>query len=261
MRTAIGVAMGSLALAACANAAILFDFGPTGATQNPTHSPAHVAGAVPASETTWNRVTTNNLATVLNGDGTTATGVMLTWGSAADADSSVTFNVQPSATNGGGGSQGVYAISSAVKTSVFNNLAGSFLGLRIDGLAAGEYELYIHARNTATPNSSTSSRVYYLADATAGSFSPATAQYVDISNAYSVNSTTGNETFYQGVNYQKFTVTITDDDPSLYVAVRGTGVENRPFINSLEIVAVPEPTLISLAGLTGMLLLRRRHAK
>jgi hypothetical protein len=83
-------------------------------------------------------------------------------------------------------------------------------------------------------------------------------------NATTINTTTlGNSTvslnnasssWVEGGNYVKFTVDIAEGQ-NLTVISRGeTAVETRGFLNSIQIVAIPEPATIGML-LTGTLLI------
>lgn len=260
MRWNLLAAAVALVMAGSAEAAILFDFGPAGATLNPTNSPGHAAGAVTGGST-WNRVSLANLASgIVNNNGTAATGVSLTYGIAAAGVTTVTYGVQPGSTISGGGTAGVYAVSSPVRTGVFNNSNNSILGLRIDGLAAGQYDVYTASRNTQSSAAGTTTRVFYGTSALGSTFATAGAGSLDQSNAQGVTTAGTNASFVLGNQYQKFTVTVSASNPSLYLAFRGVATELRPFVNSVELVAIPEPVAAGLVGLTGAgVLLRRRR--
>jgi hypothetical protein len=59
-------------------------------------------------------------------------------------------------------------------------------------------------------------------------------------------------------NYLKFAVTLGAGDV-LHVATLGGGGEVRGFLNSVQIVAVPEPAISVMLGLSGVLFCFRRR--
>jgi hypothetical protein len=144
-------------------ASLLLDFGPTTISgTDGTNSPAHSLGFVPAAETSWNKITVDNSSLVYS-DGSTATGVAVVLGrSDAGVSDTVNFNNKNINSTGLTGSgtgfnSGVYAGTSPMKDGIFatgtSAIATNALGLRVDGLPAGEYTVYVAARNSNSGSS------------------------------------------------------------------------------------------------------------
>src|SRR5437868_6642111 len=140
--------------------ALLLDFGPTVTlAADATRDPGHAVGAVPGTEITWNTITADT-NTLYYANGTVASGVTLTLGRSTAGSDTINFSDKGFTVNALGTTVngGVYSATSPVKDGIFggsggnNNLA---LGMRVNGLAAGTYTLYVHGRNsnTATNNS------------------------------------------------------------------------------------------------------------
>jgi len=269
---AIALASACLAgVSPAAHAAILFDFGTTPGLVTGADaliSPGHATGAVPNTETVWNLVTTADLSTVVNGNGTTATGVTLNLGVEGTVGSNIidftNNSINSSSLTGGaattlGSIYGTASSNPAGKEGIFRNGASegqnAAIGLRIDGLDAGLYSLFYVGRNT---NSATirAQNLYTLVGTTAGILDFSTLTPLLLTNAL----LSGNNTFVPGVNYLTTTATI-GAGQSLYVIAEGTPTtEQRGFFNSLEIAAIPEPSsmILVLAASTGLLWWRRR---
>jgi len=233
-------------------ASLMLDFGPTTiAGSDGTNSPAHSLGFVPLGETSWNKITVDNSSLVYS-DGSTATGVAVVLGR-SDAGVTDTINFNNKLINitgltgtGFGLNSGVYAGTSVLRDGIFatgtSAVATNALGLRVDGLPAGEYTVYFAARNSNIGASMTEQM--FMTNATsASSYAFTNSPSVFQLNAYSGSSPT--LTFALGDNYNKMVITLETGD-SLYLACMGTNsTEKRGFLNFVQIVPVTDtPPLV-----------------
>lgn len=272
-------------------ASIMFDFGPTTvASPNLTLSPGHDAGTVTAGETSWNQVTSSAQQTSLNwSDGTSATGVTLTMGQGSKASESITYSTTATFTGsiaGNGGSAFVAGVTYEKLTTdkgtsiygpatgsttvsldaLFSSTSDTSIGFRIDGLAAGSYLVYAMVRNTNTnAPSGAGMNAYAAAGDSSSTFDFSSLTAMAQSNPGYARDPYVNEygSFIAGENYVVTPIALTvGEDQSVFLSVEGQGAggAGRGFINSLQIVAVPEPS-VALLGIFGVFgLLRRRRA-
>jgi hypothetical protein len=270
---------------------LLFDFGQTNvASPYLTLDPGHSLATISVSETTWNKIAVSTPNSSLSyGDGSAASGITLTLGQEATVGngiisySTAIANLNLAGTGGSVTGQtnflGVNSIygndnaSTAVGRDGFfgggTAAAGAAIGLRIDGIAAGNYLLYVMARNVNSDTTNLPMNVYSAMGASAGTFnfSSLTAN-TETNRGYSFGTYAGQYTnFVNGENYIGFNLTITNSSDSLFLAVdasgTGSAVETRGFLNMVEIVAVvPEPatTALILLGSVCLIALKRRQS-
>lgn len=266
-----------------ANAAsLLFDFGQTTvASPYLTLSPGHNSGAVPIAEVSWNKiaVSTPN-SSLLFGDGSAATGVTLTLGQEASAGNNIinysTAIANLNLTGTGGavpGQQSLLGVNSiygndssstaAGRDGFFGGgtaAAGSAIGLRLDGLAAGNYTLYIMSRNSNSDAASLPMNIFATTGASAATFNFSSLTANPQSNIGYASATYAGQytTFTAGENFVTLNLTLASGN-SIFLAVDGASAsETRAFLNSLEIAPtpIPEPAgaaLLALGGLLGVL--------
>lgn len=218
---------------------LLLDFGPTTTlVADAAKSPAHAVGTVPLSQTAWNTLSAD-ASTLVFADGTSATGVAVDLGRSSAGVDTINFSDNGFSVGALGGSinTGVYSGTSPVKDGIFggsgggNNLA---VGLRVNGLAAGVYTIYVHGRNTSA-SGLTSQRFYATNGAPATSYSFTTSD----ATVVVTNSTPANTAgFVEGNNFGVLTVTLGAGE-SLYLAGEGIvtspTAELRGFLNTVEI--------------------------
>jgi len=240
--------------------------GPVAAGSYLTLSPGHSAGAVALSETTWNTITTSSPQSSLSySNGTSATGVTLTMGQESTAgNNTIDYSTAISSLNlvgSGGGTAGqknlltagsIYGDtrlgSSAVGRDAFFGGAGAAIGFRVDGLAAGNYNIYLMGRNTNSNAPALQGMTFYAATgASSGTFASfnTAASAVEANTTYSTLAYTNQyESFSAGQNYVVFTISIAANT-SLFVAVDGTNTELRGFVNMMQITPAitPPPSL------------------
>jgi hypothetical protein len=266
LRTLVCAAL--LSAVGCAQAAsLMLDFGPTTMTgSSVSNSPAHSLGFVPIEETSWNKITVDNSALVYS-DGSTATGVAVVLGR-TDAGVTDTVNFNNKNINstgltgsGAGFNAGVYAGTSALKDGIFatgtSAVATNALGLRVDGLPAGEYTVYFAARNSNIGSSMTE-QVFLTNATSASSYAFTNSPSVFQLNAYSGGPTL---TFALGDNYNKMVITLGTGD-SLYLTCVGTNsTEKRGFLNLVQIVPVTDTPPLVLTQPTPLSLYAGRTAR
>ncbi|GHC13425.1 PEP-CTERM sorting domain-containing protein [Cerasicoccus arenae] len=267
------LAIAATSSTSCFGVTIYLDFGPT-ATSTPANSPYTTSGTP-----TWNTVGVTDVAagSILDINGSIATGVSLDIGSAAGSGSTpnttLSLSSQPTSSSNLGGiyNTGIYAGSSVGTDGIFNSPGGNTqsaaVGFQIGGLDAGIYEVYVAARNT----SRTENDGIYSQTVSVGSSSSA-GNFSYLSSSGSSGSTTAETLNYNTVsstsawiedsNYLKYTITLAEGG-FLNLAVLGGGVDRRGFLNSVQVVSIPEPS--SFAALFGLatlaFLVRRRFIK
>lgn len=237
---------------------IMFDFGPTAPTgSNLSNSPGHFTGAVSGAQTIWNQVGVSDVTSgLLYANNTAATGISIATGrESTDISNIIDFTTNPgfSAALGSSVNTGVYAGDSVATDGIFHTSTAAFaLGVQIDGLAAGTYEVYISGRNT---NVASYQQNFYAASSVAGT----TFNFGSLSPDLLANSGTA---WVENTTYSVFTLTLgVDEVLNIAVSGTGTGAAGRGFLNSVQIVAIPEPSTMGLLGFGAVALLGMIHRK
>ena len=213
----------------------------------------HFAGAVPSSETGWNKIiNADAISGLVYADGSAANGVSVVVGrSGAGINDTLNFNNKNISSSALGGQEtwGIYTNTSPLKDGIFatgtSSVETNALGIRVDGLTAGTYTLYISGRNTSTAVIA-AQRFFAATGASSASFifSTNTTPFVDEANSGapvgSGNPTQAEaitSTFAYGDNCTHLVVTLGAGD-SLYLAATGivTNQGYRGFLNCVEIV-------------------------
>lgn len=263
----------TLALAGAAPAfslSMLVDFGPvaTGTESAKLNSPGHASGDVSALETSWNQVQTADVASgLVFADGSAANGVGIDIGTETTSSSNVIgFATQPTSSllgNNGAYSTGVYGSADApARDFIFNSFNSEpwAIGLKVTGLAAGTYKVYVTGANV---NGASAGTMNFFADALA--FGAASYDFSAVPGVVATNLSSESATWSAGVNYAVMTVSISEGQ-ALALAASGTGTSSggRGFLNSLEIVrvsSIPEPgayaTILGGLALAGCVAARR----
>ncbi len=263
-----------------------------------TLSPGHALGTVPAGHTSWNTITTSSPRTdLVYGDGSEATGITLTLGQeASNGSGTISYSTGISSlalTGSGGGTSGrqallhpavdgnygisIYGDTRANSTAVGRDAffgggtsgtasvagTGTAVGLRVDGLAAGEYRVYVMARNTnSNDTGDRSMNIYATNGASSGTFDFSSLFHAQQANTtYLTGDYTGQHAqFAEGENFVGIDVTIGDGE-SIFLAVDGANInlEARGFLNMVQIVPIPEPSTALLGAFGFLALLRRRR--
>lgn len=246
---------------------IFFDFGPnlpnSGAAQ--INSPGHAVGAALATETRWNQVQVADVSSGLRySDNTLATGVGINIGVESTSTSNIIdFSLQPTSTSQGthpSYSTGIYnPADSPSRDFIFNSFNSEpwAIGVKVTGLPAGTYLIYVSGANTNAPEAPAMN--FYAAGIAGGA---ATFDFGALSGASASNLSSGAASWTEGVNYAVLSVSITAGQ-DLALAASGTGVTNggRGFLNSLQIVPIPEPgaygAITGALALAGCVMVRR----
>jgi hypothetical protein len=249
-----------------------------------TLSPGHNSGWIPGTQTAWNTVTTSaNRTDLVYGDGSAATGITMDLGQeTTGGNGTIDFgtNIASLTLAGSGGAvagqQSLLGTGSIYGDNTSSTAAGrdgffgggtatgtgTAIGLRLDGLAAGEYIAYVMARNTNSNAASYPMNLYSSVGGTSTSFSfSALTAEVQSNPSYASAGYSGQyNSFVEGENFQAISFTIAAGE-SFFLAVDGgnDAVDRRGFLNALQIVSVPEPS-VALLGSLGLLFLFRRRA-
>ncbi|HWD92632.1 MAG TPA: immunoglobulin domain-containing protein [Verrucomicrobiae bacterium] len=231
---------------------LLLDFGATTvAPADATLDMGHFSGAVPSTEISWNKIVNADNSSLVYSDGSAATGVSIVVGRCPAATTNVVDytkkNISSSAL-GTAETQGIYTNTSPTKDGIFATGTATVntnaMGIRVDGLPAGTYTLYLSGRNSNT-GFSTPEQFFATNGASAGTFtfvSNTTASAVEANSGTRVGS--GNptqadaitSTFAYGDNCVHLVVTLNSGD-SLFLSVVGVASnEFRGFMNAVEIV-------------------------
>ncbi len=266
---------------------IMLDFGGAAITAGyEILSPGHGSGSVSGAQTTWNSLTTAATTSSLSfSDGSAATGITLTFGQEAATNDNIIDFAQPignttgliggSSTSGkqslfGTGSiYGATGIHTAGKDGFFGGVnaglgtvAGA-IGLRLDGLEAGEYRIYVMGRNTNTNADGGASMAFYGnvgAAADTFDFGSLTALGISANTNYTTGAYAGQyNQFIEGDNFVAFDLTVAEGQ-SLFLASDGVGTDfDRGFLSMVQIVQIPEPSAALLGAFGFLALLRRRR--
>ncbi|WP_265594431.1 PEP-CTERM sorting domain-containing protein [Haloferula sp. BvORR071] len=248
-----------------------------------TLSPAHSVGAIPGTQTSWNTITTSSDRTdLIYANGNSASTLTLDLGQeSTGGNGTIDFgtgigNLTLAGTGGGAsGQQSLLGTGSIYGTNTSSTAAtrdgffgsgaatttGAAIGMRLDGLAAGDYVAYVMARNTNTSTASYPMNIYSSVAGTSTSFAfSSLAAAVQANPGYTTAAYAGQFTsFVLGDNYQKINFTIAEGQ-SFFLAVDGgnDAIDRRGFLNMVQVVSVPEPSSL-LLGALGLLCLRRRR--
>ncbi|AHF92329.1 glycosyltransferase family 1 [Opitutaceae bacterium TAV5] len=259
---------------ASAQAVLQLDFGPTVATGDAalTNSPWHTVSNS-TSDKTWNTVGWTDIAAggLKWSDGTTAARISLSLGGNTASTKNIylsgnsNYPGEASRLSGALGTataSGVYSGTSVATDGIYvgSSSGTRSVGFQLAGLAAGTYDIYITARNTNLSGSQTQN--LYVGTSSVASDNFNFTNYATESLTFSSNTVSTTAWVEAGkgeaANYVKFTVTLSSGD-ILNIASQSSV---RGFLNSVQIVAVPEPATVALlAGLgvlTTVIVFRRR---
>lgn len=270
---AVAFALAITSITSLIAAPLMLDFGPTTVTGvSRTNSPYHTANPS-FTETTWNKVELTDVSAggLLYSDGATATGVSLNLGSAGGGTTlDLATNPSSSSALGGSVSTGIYTSPSVGTDGIWTNPSSSFTssGFQIGGLSAGTYDIYYAGRNTNQSTSIAYRQVLYAGtSSSSGDFNYASYSNATIDYGAGGDSTlvwvNGSSGVVLGENYVKLTISIASGEYLNLAAAGLDTAERRGFLNTVQIVAVPEPaSLVLLAGgLAIVFLLHKRFRR
>jgi hypothetical protein len=248
-----------------------------------TLSPAHDAGTIPLGETSWNNFSSTAPSSSLTySDGAAASGVTVTFGNESAASSGIisyatVSGINTSALYGtGGASPGNLSLvsnagsiygsgnnssnSAAGRAGWLGGAVNTAIGMRVDGLAAGDYVVYVMSRNTNSNAASVPQFLYATAGASSTSFTFSSLTAMTQANTGFANTNpTAYNGFAEGENFVAINLTLAAGD-SLFLAADGAATgETRGFFNMVQIAAVPEPSMVLLGSFGLLSLLRRRR--
>ena len=231
----------ALATGSAHAASIQFDVGNLQGSYSGTEAAAHAAGDLGAGDTTWNTVIGDASSGFFYTDGSAATGITVDFGlGAGDID----WSSAPGPSNvGGATTSGIYD-TALMRDWLFTN--GSNLGVRIKGLAAGEYTVYALVKE---PTAST--RTY---DVGIGVDTDDTTALGDLTTQSIAAGLP--ETWTAGTNYVAQAVTVSSTDDWIVIITDPT---NASFGTLQGFQIVPEPSSLALLGMGGLLIARRRR--
>lgn len=256
--TALAMLLSLIPMAASA-AVLMLDFGPTVATgASQTNSPYHSVNQS-FTDTYWNTTGVSNvLSGLVYSNGSAATGVTLTLGSSIGS-TLVDFSKPPGSSSALGATinSGVFAGTSVGKDGIFTSApaGNNLVGIKVGGLSAGRYEIYVIGANTSNGPAYQSPSAFYAAATT----NVSTFETSGLTpSATSLLTLTSIESWIEGGSYAKITIDLSEGQYLLLVA-DGTGTEDRGFLNAVQIVAVPEPSVVAfcIVGLLALPLFAR----
>ncbi len=232
------------------DAVLMLDFGPTEATgESKTNSPYHSENES-FKESHWNTIDLANVASgLVFANGQPAEGVSITWGASVQS-SQVDFSQGPTSSSELGAAiditmnGSVFSGSSVGKDGVFTPkpLGNNLVGIKIGGLDAGRYEVYVVGLNTSNGTRSQSPCIFYAAATPEiGTFDTADLE----PSATALLNREGTLKWIEGASYVKMTVELEAGNDLVIVA--GSlgpdqgGTESRGFLNAVQVVPVAKP--------------------
>lgn len=252
-------------------APLLLDFGPTTPNDfnndlginNNINSPYHTVSG--GTESTWNILGTADSSSLNWGDGNAATSVSVNLGRTSNNDI-IDFANQPGTSHvlGDRIKTGVFDGNSVGKDAIFTGTSGQkdTIGLKITGLALNTYDIYMVGLNTnivpnGGGNEALPQNMGALATTDVGTLDITGLSTTNVHNYRDITEP-DTSSWVEGTNYAHFQVTLTADNPVLTLFTHGD--DNRPFLNAVQIQAIPEPGTLVLLGIAlgSMLLFRRR---
>lgn len=239
----------SLATAAHSNGqVIMVNFGTTSVPEGEVNDSPHHSATPSFADTTWNEAGSSDQTGLLYSDGTNAAGISLDLGRGPSGEIDFTDNTNYTGTLTNAGIGGVYGLTT-MESAIWGSSSSAndyWMGLKIDGLSSGTYDVYAWGNNGNVSLGDTPMALYGSsgADSDTYNFSSLTGNTISNNNSAAWTS---------GVSYNTISITISSGE-SLYLAINGTsGSQPRGFLSGIQLVTVPEPSSFALlAGLLGL---------
>jgi hypothetical protein len=261
------------ATTAVTHAAILFDFGTNASsTVDATATPALGGPAGLSGTLRYNGISASDGSTVsdvaagglVDSSNAVLAGVSADFG--VGSETSIDWTSQPFARVGVvGGRSGTGVFSNTIYGDFIgatnSNGTPTTVGMRLSGLAAGEYDVWVVTRHTYVNNDNVATDDYDIyvgggSNTTAPNTLP-TASVLQYSRA-NASANTGSWAAGDGFTWRKITVDLKPGQDLLVFSE--TSFENQNgILNAVQITPVPEPTALAVLGLGGLALVRRRR--
>ena len=275
MKNKLIISLTALALLTGVQAATLsLDFGSagTGTLLGPGHVGETTGALIPNTNTTWNDITAPDGSTIANvssglmdASGNALTGVSLDLG--VGSASSIDWSNQPFARTGVSGARSGTGVFNNTTFRDFmaatnSNAAPSTVGLRVSGLASGDYRVWVMTRHTYINNDDVASDDYDIwvggGDNTTAPNSLSTASVLQHSRNHP-DANTASWAIGEGFTWAAIDVTL-GSGQDLLVFSESTFDNQNGIMNAVQIAAIPEPGTLALVAIAlGSLLFFRRR--
>ncbi|MEM6823228.1 MAG: PEP-CTERM sorting domain-containing protein [Verrucomicrobiota bacterium] len=234
----------------CHGQTVLFNFGGTSFTG--TDTPGNNTGAWTDPTPSWNNISDDTASGIVDIDGS-ATALAVDFGAGAISSMDYGAAVRVADYIGGADVDGIFDGNTMAESQLVRDSGGLIgIGLELSGLQAGSYEFYLVAnRSDSAFNEARNMDVYYSTNS---------STVTDFSSLTPLTQLNDNRVAWtEGETYVRGTFTIATGE-SLYLAVESPGFVG--VVNSLEVVAVPEPStvLLLLVGIVAFLAFRNGKA-
>lgn len=226
--------------------ALMLDFGPVSPIGSEANSPGHYTGSVSGEEIYWNVVGTSagmsgSVSNLKYADGSDATGVSFTYGASSQNLKIISYSagISSSSVLGSATGSGIYLDASVARDGIWNGSGSNndySIGLRVDGLSPGDYELFIMARNTNSGSAGAEMNAYVMTGVSSIAYDYSADDAISI-----LNDSTAS--WVEGSNYGYFEVSLWEGE-SLFLALDGAvDTANRGFLNALQLVSTSESSI------------------
>lgn len=221
---------------------LMLDFGPTVATgASQTNSPYHSVNES-FKGTYWNTIGLSNVsAGLVYSDGTPAKGVSVTLGSSVRS-SVIDFTETPanSFELGATINTGVFAGTSVGRDGIFTTSkppGNNLVGIKVNGLPAGRYHIYVVGLNTSNSISKQSPTAYFAFAATGVTTFDTEGVTPSETTLFKPEAL---ERWIEGENFARIAVEVKEGEELILIA-DGVGPEDRGFLNAVQIATATAP--------------------